>query len=75
MSNQRYDLRGVSASKDDVHNAIKKIITFTKSKRRRLKKRYTKNSGICEECRIKPLFKLQTLQINRRCLKPEIGTP
>ena len=25
MSNQRYDLRGVSASKDDVHNAIKKI--------------------------------------------------
>ncbi|MGM9869764.1 MAG: AIR synthase related protein [Sodaliphilus sp.] len=25
MSNQRYDLRGVSASKEDVHNAIKKI--------------------------------------------------
>lgn len=25
MSNQRYDLRGVSAAKDDVHNAIKKI--------------------------------------------------
>lgn len=25
MSNQRYDLRGVSASKDDVHNAIKNI--------------------------------------------------
>ena len=25
MRNQRYDLRGVSASKDDVHNAIKKI--------------------------------------------------
>ena len=25
MSNQRYDMRGVSASKEDVHNAIKKI--------------------------------------------------
>ena len=25
MSNQRYDLRGVSASKDDVHNAIRNI--------------------------------------------------
>lgn len=25
MSNQRYDMRGVSASKDDVHNAIKNI--------------------------------------------------
>lgn len=25
MTNQRYDLRGVSASKEDVHNAIKKI--------------------------------------------------
>ena len=25
MSNQRYDLRGVSASKEDVHNAIKNI--------------------------------------------------
>lgn len=25
MTDQRYDLRGVSASKDDVHNAIKKI--------------------------------------------------
>ncbi len=25
MNNQRYDLRGVSASKDDVHNAIKNI--------------------------------------------------
>lgn len=25
MSNQRYDMRGVSASKDDVHNAIKHI--------------------------------------------------
>lgn len=25
MSNQRYDLRGVSASKEDVHNAIKNV--------------------------------------------------
>ena len=25
MSNQRYDMRGVSASKEDVHNAIKNI--------------------------------------------------
>ena len=25
MNNQRYDLRGVSASKEDVHNAIKNI--------------------------------------------------
>lgn len=25
MSSQRYDMRGVSASKEDVHNAIKKI--------------------------------------------------
>ena len=32
MSNQRYDLRGVSASKDDVHNAIKKIDELTKAK-------------------------------------------
>ena len=25
MSNQRYDMRGVSASKEDVHNAIKNV--------------------------------------------------
>ena len=25
MNNQRYDLRGVSASKEDVHNAIKNV--------------------------------------------------
>ena len=25
MSDQRYDLRGVSASKEDVHNAIKNV--------------------------------------------------
>ena len=25
MSDQRYDMRGVSASKEDVHNAIKNV--------------------------------------------------
>ena len=28
ISSQRYDLRGVSASKDDVHNAIKTVFSY-----------------------------------------------